>query len=71
MCNCISVINGKLEEKNLNTKIKVPFVLGSDMTLGAGTTSVETEKADKAVRKKPVPVFASYCPFCGESYKAA
>lgn len=30
---------------------------------------VATEKADTKVRKKPVLVFASYCPFCGQALK--
>jgi len=71
MCNCIETVNEKLSEKNINTRIKVPFLLNDDMSLAGSKVQIVTEKENSDVRKKPVPVFSSFCPFCGEAYKAA
>lgn len=71
MCDCIEVVNKKLSEKDMNTQIKVPLLLNSDMSSQCSKVQIVTEKADSGVRKKPVPVFSSFCPFCGEAYKAA
>jgi len=71
MCNCVETVNEKLNEKNLNTKIKVPLLLDSSMNCTGVKVQIVTEKADSGVRKKAVPVFSSFCPFCGEAYSAA
>lgn len=68
MCNCIEAVNGKLSEKNLNTKIKVPLLLNEDMSAQGSKVQIVTEKENSDVRKKPISVFSSYCPFCGEAY---
>ena len=69
MCDCIETVNKKLSEKNLNTRIKVPLLLNSNMSLQGEKVQIVTEKENSDIRKKPVPVFSSYCPFCGEAYK--
>ncbi len=70
MCECIKTINEQLAEQNRNTVIDVPLQLSKDMQLGPPKTIVGTAKADANVRKRPVTVFASYCPFCGEKCAA-
>lgn len=66
MCDCVETINEKLAEAGLNTRIKVPMLLSNDLKVGAKKLQVVTEKADVSVRKHPVSVFTSFCPFCGE-----
>ena len=62
MCNCINDLNEKLKEKN--TRIYTPISFRPSLnTLGP---LVVTEKVDKKKRSKPLNLFASYCPFCGE-----
>ena len=68
MCNCISEINEELISKDRNTKIKTPLLLNSDMSSQGSRAQIVTEKINTKSKKKPVAVFASYCPFCGESY---
>lgn len=69
MCDCINEVNKKLAEKNLNTVIDVPFLMDDDMNVSSKRkASIVTAKADKSVRKKPVSLFAAFCPFCGEEY---
>ena len=69
VCNCIETINKKMADRNLNTVIDVPLLLGSNLEDQTEKTKVVTVKADQSVRKRPVPVFASFCPFCGVSNK--
>ena len=68
MCDCIENVNKKLSEKNVNTKIKVPLLLNMDMSSQSAKVQIVTEKEDPNVRKKPISLFSSYCPFCGEAY---
>ena len=71
MCECVKEMNRLLEEANCNTQIKVPFLISNDLSsITTQRVSVEVEKADKSVRKRPTGVYASYCPFCGEKYSA-
>jgi len=71
MCDCVETVNEKLKEKKLNTKIKVPLLLDSGMNCTGVKVQIVTEKENSDVRKKPVAVFSSFCPFCGEAYQAA
>lgn len=64
MCDCIDRVNAKLAEHN--TKIVVPMWTAS----GRLTPFVETRKLDATKRGKAKPLFATYCPFCGEKYDA-
>lgn len=59
MCNCIADTDAYLAQHN--TKIHVPWV-------GPQIPFVETIKLDEKKRGKPVKMFASHCPFCGEHY---
>ena len=69
MCDCIEAVNKKLSEKNVNTQIKVPLLLNSNMSAQGSKVQIVTEKENSDVRKKPISVFSSYCPFCGEQYE--
>ncbi len=63
-CNCIETVNAELATRN--TQIHLPmFVIGGDPK-----PFVETIKLDETKRVKPVKMFASFCPFCGEKYAA-
>ncbi|MFH5924588.1 hypothetical protein [Roseomonas xinghualingensis] len=59
MCECISKVNADLAQHN--TEIV--------STLFQGWAVIETMKKDTKVRKKPVVVVATYCPFCGVEYQ--
>jgi len=60
MCKCIAEINEKLAAHN--TKIELPM-------LGLQQPFVSTTKIDTKKRGKPVMMFASFCPFCGQRYR--
>ena len=59
MCECIKRVNEKLAEHN--TRIEVPWI-------GPQLPFVTTIKLDEKKRGKPVRMFATHCPFCGEKY---
>lgn len=62
MCDCIEKAN--LHLAAFNTKIELPMWTSS----GRLTPFVQTMKLDEKKRGKPKMIFASCCPFCGESY---
>ncbi len=70
MCDCISQVQAKLEETGKNTKLDIPITFSLTGKLGADRVTVATCKRDNKKREKPLPVFASYCPFCGERYES-
>jgi hypothetical protein len=58
--DCIKQVNEQLAQHN--TRIAEAFSLtGSQCEL----IPIQTVKADDKVRRKPVNMYASYCPFCG------
>lgn len=61
MCECILTVNQELAQHN--TRIHMPII-------GPKIPFVETIKVDEKRRGKPVRMFATYCPFCGEKYPA-
>ncbi len=65
MCDCITTANEHL--KKFNTRIEVPMWTSS----GRLTPFVTTCKIDEKKRGKAKLMFASCCPFCGESYSPA
>ena len=69
-CQCRAEIEKKLEDAGHNTRIKRYYTIG-----GAGfglPWPIETEQVEKGRgKKKAAALFASYCPFCGESAKVA
>ncbi len=67
MCNCIGVLSDALEVTN--TLIDVPIRV--DLRTGEqfrDRIAVPTVKRDPKKREKAVPIFANFCPFCGEKY---
>lgn len=69
-CNCIQEIDAQLEKLSKNTVLDIPVsILPITHNLSVTRVSISTCKRDSKKRGKPVTVFASYCPFCGEEYK--
>jgi hypothetical protein len=70
MCNCIEKTNKSLKEHpEWNTTLDIPFTWDKKGALSADKVTISTMKADDRNRQKPIRLFASYCPFCGEKYK--
>ena len=71
MCNCIEETNKSLKEEHAewNTMLNIPisfnYHTGQMHTL---KVIISTMKLDDKKRQKPITLFASYCPFCGEKY---
>jgi hypothetical protein len=65
MCNCIDEINQKLKDGDYKTEIETTLI---DPT-GKAIWRPRVVTKGTAGNKKPVPVFASCCPFCGKPYK--
>jgi len=61
MCDCIEEIDKMLSEKNCNSIVEVPMFGPKRAII---RTMVDTPKRGA----KPVAVFATFCPFCGEQY---
>lgn len=67
MCDCVSRVNEGLKADNTRIALSVSIVNQSLVE----RLSIETELVEKRrVGKKPVRLFASYCPFCGEKLAA-
>ena len=64
MCNCANEVNEQLAERGANTRLAFAFQITKDMGL-IDRLLVGVEKVDKAKRKPPMAVCASFCPFCG------
>jgi len=64
MCDCIDKLNAQLKEGGHNMVISQSFGIHGTIP----NAKVLTEKRDLAVKKKPIHVFATFCPFCGEKY---
>ena len=77
MCDCISIIEGKLLEKCLKEKFRKPFkkveietmIYLVDNTMKSGTFSnylITLKGQQKKIKEK---ILHSFCSFCGEKYK--
>lgn len=62
--DCVKRVNDQLRE--YNTQILTAVSLGDPER---ELIAIGTIKADHQVRKKPVAMYASYCPFCGVKLK--
>ena len=74
MCNCIEMTNKDLKENypEYNTRIHVPIVFNFEKQIYREPKAlIVTEKLDDSKRKKPIKLFATYCPFCGEMYETS
>ncbi len=79
MCNCIDELEKKVaehltEKKAYKKPIKKVELTGKGFTLGKNIsvrTKTDFEVTLEGQKKKhKVPVFHSFCPFCGEAKKA-
>jgi len=66
MCNCITVANKALREHN--TAIHLVDTINMKTGNFERRMSVPTARIDAKKRKRPMKVFATYCPMCGEKY---
>ena len=70
MCNCIEETNKKLKEHpEWNTVLDIPITWNTKGQLGADKILVKTRKDNEKIRKGPINLFPSYCPFCGKKYE--
>lgn len=63
--DCVDRLNGKLAEFNT----RLPFAISFDEP-SREMIRVSTVKAKEDVRKKPMALYASFCPFCGVNLRA-
>lgn len=67
MCDCVNIINGKLDGVRLNTAISVDFKSERPVI-----TLIRKDTFKPETRRGRAGVFrASFCPFCGEKYADA
>lgn len=64
MCNCATEVDKQLADRGVNTRLAFALQITKDMGL-VSRLLVSVEKIDKAKRKPPMNVFATFCPFCG------
>lgn len=65
MCGCIEEVDKKLADRpDLNTRLSRAW----NLETGQCSVVLLTKKLDDKVRRKPVELYPSFCPFCGEPY---
>ena len=64
MCDCIEKLNKQMAESNYNAVVSQAIGIHGIIP----NAIVLTEKLDKDVKRKPLSMFATFCPFCGEQY---
>lgn len=74
MCNCVEKVNESLKEQDnprvINTKIKQSFQMDfEEGEMKATPPEIRTEKVNDS-GPEPVPMFVTYCPFCGEKWES-
>ncbi len=70
MCNCIETTNTLLAERNTRLMLPITFS-GLTNPKEPQRLMVVTEQIESGRgKKKACGMFATYCPFCGEIYKA-
>ena len=60
--DCVRQVNDLLASNNTEISVAISF-----STPRRELIQLATNKANQSKRGKPVPFFASYCPFCGIS----
>lgn len=66
MCDCIRMVNEKLEQYNTRVDRTLAVVDGTFKVMGA---VIRSSKIDEGKSGKPMQITASFCPFCGEKYE--
>ena len=66
MCDCMTRVNGSLEDRN--TRLQTSFILTRDLSGIDCTPLLAVEKRDSAKRGRPISVIPTFCPFCGVKY---
>lgn len=64
-CTCFNDFNVKLEEGGSNTVLEQAILMTKPVQVRAKVAVLRRHKGD---RRKPIPVVATYCPFCGRKY---
>jgi hypothetical protein len=62
--DCVKRVNDQLREYNTRLASAISFSQPERELI-----ALETVKADPFVKKKPVVMYASHCPFCGVKLK--
>lgn len=68
MCDCIEMVNKKLEPRNTVLLTPLMVVLPTGENDLRKRMMLATEKIDTKKRGLPIALFAAYCPVCGERY---
>ena len=69
MCNCIAEIQEALEKSGKNTMLDIPISFDPRTgVMHANKVTIAVCKRDNSKREKPIRLFPSHCPFCGELY---
>lgn len=71
MCDCIEEINKNLKEKTENTELDIPMIWNLKGIKTQQRVIIATRKRVAKIRKTPIKLFATYCPFCGKPYEEA
>lgn len=66
MCDCIKITDESLHEKGLNTQLNLAISFKDNVP---NRVIISTRKVDLSIKKGPIVIAASYCPFCGERYE--
>ena len=66
-CKCIEQVNGRLKDLNLQLSCTAWRMPGFVTTFALPTAWIDKDKAPKAEKKRPTPIYATYCPFCGQA----
>lgn len=64
--DCVKRVNDQLRAYNTRLSTSISFSQPERELI-----ALETVKADSFVKKKPVAMYASHCPFCGVKLRGA
>ena len=65
-CKCIEEVNENLKNRNLELSgLAFVFAPKLDIIPFIATKWLDDKAAPKGAKRRPPPMFASHCPFCG------